>query len=112
MSTGQTAKVLAPNRSWTPTAANLSRWKSLHPTDVWKADSSNSNWKDLNGGNVSQLPTSGCGFAIWEWQGTVGSPGQWVLISSTCSPSTLRPNPPAISAEDMPQGMRIRKSCC
>jgi hypothetical protein len=111
MSTGLPSNVLPEDCNWSPSPSQLSDWKSKYPTDVWKANADNPNWKDLDGAILSTIPISACGYAIWEWQVVSGS-GAWVEIESArqCEHGCEPVSPLTVSGA-MPLNMRIAKEC-
>ena len=111
MSTGLPSNVLPADPNWSPSPADLLLWKSTFPTDVWKANSGNANWKDLDGAVLSTIPISACGYSIWEWQVVSGS-GEWVeILSARQCKDGCEPVSPLTVSGTMPLGMRIAKEC-
>ena len=111
MSDGLPIDVLPENPNWSPTPAELSYWKTNYPNDLFKANASNVNWVDSDGNNVSTIPISPCGFAIYEWR-IVSGRGEWVEIVTArrCRPG-CNPVPPLTVPFAMPLGMQIAKPC-
>lgn len=111
MSTGLPSNVLPEDPNWRPSPADLLLWKSTFPNSVFKADASNAKWIDSNGDDLTTIPISACGYAIWEWQVVSGS-GAWVEIVSLrqCKPLCDPVSPLTVSGA-MPLGMQIAKDC-
>jgi hypothetical protein len=111
MSDGLPSNVLPEDANWKPTPQQLSDWKTNYPKDLFKANASNVNWVDSDGNDVSTIPISPCGFAIYEWQ-IVSGRGEWVeIVTERRCRTGCNPVRPLTVPFAMPLKMRIAKPC-
>lgn len=111
MSDGLPIDVLPEDPNWSPTPDQIKDWKTNYPDVLFKANASNVNWVDSDGNNVSTIPISPCGFAVYEWK-IVSGRGEWdeIVTERRCR-TGCNPVPPLAVPGAMPLKMRIAKPC-